>query len=250
MKKPLTIVPAVLIILTVIGGIYYYIKAPNRTNKETIKIDLSTVECSRVQNNIKNCPEDYFCNESILGGLGIDERGRYIASTGHEGGDNKCYKLCKSNNDCPGDNPYCTKMEVSLGDYSETKLVCQKKESCAAQGESFYTNTSPLYCCKGLDNVLNYEISIAGKCYIFIKNTSYGNTAGICSNCGDSICQSGENVCSCPVDCVGRKEPEYKTVQDFCAKYWNTTDKSIQDPCMKDAAFIGNPICDLCPLTP
>lgn len=116
MKKSLTIVVVVLIILTVAGGVYYFINPPNKIKK----VDLSTLECSRVPNNIKNCPTGYFCNESVSGGLGPDG-GIPIE---HIRGDNKCYKICESKDDCTAELPNCSKVSVMIEDYSESEKVC------------------------------------------------------------------------------------------------------------------------------
>lgn len=91
------------------------------------------------------------------------------------------------------------------------------KSNCAKQGEIFDLSNSsnPSKCCEGLKNVhISDTLSIADKCYW--TGTESKSSEGICSNCGNNICEDIENVCSCPEDCTGKATSDYSTLRDFC----------------------------------
>lgn len=54
-------------------------------------------------------------------------------------------------------------------------------------------------CCDGLQSINPYDIvpDNLNDCAGHAINGNYG----ICSNCGDGICKSWENICNCPKDC-------------------------------------------------
>ena len=208
----------------------------------TVKTSPDTSKgCSRLSGG-SDCPEGYFCYESISGGLGPDGP----IDGGHIGGGNECYKLCETDSDCPDTSPHCVGKEVITQDMAEIKNLCLK-ESCAGQGEKYYKlNYKPDRCCKGLTDVFGRAtgyISIADQCY------STGEEAflliGKCSDCGNRICESVETVCGCPEDCRGQNLSDYATVQDFCTLYWDTNE-AIRKKCRPWESFSDNSICELC----
>ena len=83
--------------------------------------------------------------------------------------------------------------------------VCKLVETCGKEGEKFYpfeTGRSPVVCCEGLTEWLagfdTREI-VNGKCVE--TGLVAGAPYGICINCGNGICEDIENICNCPKDC-------------------------------------------------
>src|SRR3989338_3676583 len=89
--------------------------------------------------------------------------------------------------------------------------------NCAAQGERFdATDTSkPDKCCEGLDDIHSTNtVSVTDKCYeIGAKSDS---SAGVCSDCGNGVCDDVETSCGCAEDCAGKGRSDFFTAQQFC----------------------------------
>jgi len=83
----------------------------------------------------------------------------------------------------------------SFGNNSSPNLL-----NCAKAGElSFNDVTGEMKeCCSGLKEVGNLPDGTAEECTDFSKMEGFGS---ICTNCGNSICESWENRCICPADC-------------------------------------------------
>jgi hypothetical protein len=105
-------------------------------------------------------------------------------------------------------------------------------EKCAKEGEKFsgvYADY-PNNCCSGLtewNSGMDTRISVAGHCYGTGKLA--GSPIGTCINCGNGVCEEIENICNCPKDCP--EKSDYKTVKEFCDKYWKP---SITEKCESD----------------
>lgn len=67
-----------------------------------------------------------------------------------------------------------------------------KEVACAKAGED---SGIAKQCCSGLNNIAKGGEMVNGRCEFPI------GTLGVCSDCGNKICESWENVCNCPVDC-------------------------------------------------
>ncbi len=64
---------------------------------------------------------------------------------------------------------------------------------CAQAGEH---SGVAIQCCEGLDEISNSLVGNDGMCAYPI------GAYPICSDCGNGICESWENLCSCPEDCL------------------------------------------------
>lgn len=64
------------------------------------------------------------------------------------------------------------------------------QQNCAGEG-----TFTPQTCCQGLTRLGAYSIDQTGACVVL-------RTQGPCSNCGNGICSTWENVCNCPQDCT------------------------------------------------
>ena len=53
-------------------------------------------------------------------------------------------------------------------------------------------------CCSDLKEVGNLPDGTLEECKNFAEMEGFGS---ICSDCGNSVCESWENRCNCPVDC-------------------------------------------------
>lgn len=80
-----------------------------------------------------------------------------------------------------------------------------KKTECVPEGHAIMGpfgvfNTT---CCEGLREIYTDEIYDSGKCVLDVNVGHTGEEGGICSRCGDGICnpQTAETYCSCPKDC-------------------------------------------------
>lgn len=197
--------------------------------------------CSRIADQIRECPEGYFCYESIGGGIGPEGP----LPVTHLGGDNKCHKLCQVDSDCTVRNPHCIGKAIVTGDASENIALCWK-EDCAAQGENYYDAGKPDRCCEGLIDVYSSAdgyISIADECYYTASGGSL--EGGKCSDCGNGVCEAVESVCGCPEDCEGKGRFDYETVDEFCDEHWSVSNVT-QTRCETWEIFVDNPICDIC----
>ena len=80
-------------------------------------------------------------------------------------------------------------------------------------------------------------ISVEDVCYE--TGLISGNPIGICTNCGNGICEEIETVCGCPTDCVGEEKSDFLTVQDFC-------DTGYTQYCVEEITLELD-LCQLCP---
>tara|TARA_Y100000310_G_C20588640_1_gene766773 strand:- start:441 stop:884 length:444 start_codon:yes stop_codon:yes gene_type:complete len=119
------------------------------------------------------------------------------------------------------------------------------KSGCAKEGEQYskvFTDEYPENCCEGLTEYefgMDTSFSVADKCYE--TGQLSGLPVGICISCGDGRCRGvGEEVCSCPEDCVGRGKSGYNTIQEFC-------DEGYEKFCPEDTPEVENSeLCALC----
>ncbi|MFA5020013.1 MAG: hypothetical protein WC533_02855 [Candidatus Pacearchaeota archaeon] len=126
-----------------------------------------------------------------------------------------------------------------------TKQECENANifenvNCARQGEVFDSFNSsdnlPDACCSGLIDVSKPDtISIADKCY-WDGLASGWPFSGVCSDCGNGVCEDVESVCGCLKDC-GAENSDYIAIQDFC-------DNGYDLYCNKGLSDL--PICSLC----
>ena len=98
-------------------------------------------------------------------------------------------------------------------------LTPEPAQDCAGIGEAFsWSHNDPSLpgeCCEGLKNVrTSNHISVADKCYF--DGSASGYQTGICSDCGNGICEPFESVCGCSEDCAGLGLSDFDTVQEFC----------------------------------
>ncbi|MBT4166430.1 hypothetical protein HOE04_05310 [archaeon] len=94
---------------------------------------------------------------------------------------------------------------------------------CAKQGEwyDFTDPTNSNECCEGIDDVHSTDsLSVADECYW--TGTASGYPGGVCSNCGNGICESVESVCGCAEDCIEKEKSSYQTVEEFCSDGYNS----------------------------
>ena len=98
-----------------------------------------------------------------------------------------------------------------IGEYSKngtankiTKPVDQETENCAKEGESVGSCVGCKKCCQGLQpmDYLKYN----SEC---VNSPMPGG--GVCSNCGNGICdeKNNEDECNCPEDCGEIKIPDW-----------------------------------------
>ncbi len=114
--------------------------------------------------------------------------------------------------------------------------------NCAGQGELWDAgdDSYPNSCCEGLTTVSSAGgISVADECYW--KGMDSGYPGGICSDCGNRICESAESVCGCSEDCVGQDKSDYETIEEFCSSsdYELYCDRDFSEGFELD-------LCDLC----
>jgi len=135
-------------------------------------------------------------------------------------GDGICDPITEASHTCPQD--------------------CQEK-TCAKEGEliSFINSGYPTECCAGLTewpSGMSTYISVADRC--FETGRMAGSPVGTCINCGNGVCESIENPCNCPKDCIGKERSTYKTVAEFC-------DLGYKTYCSNEIAR-DLPLCKLC----
>jgi hypothetical protein len=116
-------------------------------------------------------------------------------------------------------------------------------ESCARQGERFDVNDDSLsnQCCSGLRNVeASKGVSIGLDCFWTEPEYSQDKSKGVCSSCGNGICESVESACGCAIDC--QDQAEFETREEFCElgfnKYRRVCDNA--DPRLEFS------LCDIC----
>jgi len=109
--------------------------------------------------------------------------------------------------------------EVSNG---IVNFVDQEVENCAKEGESVGTCAGCMEkCCQGLKPMANLKYN--GECV----NLPAPGSGGVCSNCGNGICddENSEDECNCPEDC-GEKINEnfYCKENSDCKVYFSHCD--------------------------
>jgi len=132
------------------------------------------------------------------------------------------------------DNPFKDELEMcSL--CSETPVP-----ECANQGEwfDFSDPSTPNECCESLDDVHSTDsISVSDECYW--TRTASGYPGGVCSDCGNGICEDVESVCGCAEDCTGKGNSDYNTIQEFCSEGYEQYCSDLPEGMELD-------LCDLC----
>jgi hypothetical protein len=116
-----------------------------------------------------------------------------------------------------------------------------ESELCAKQGETYvFTDpNTPNQCCEGLVDVNDPDsVSVADECYWDGRESGF--PGGVCSNCGNGICEEVEGVCGCPEDCVGNEKSRFNTVQEFC-------DEGYAIFCDDVPEVLDLEVCKLCP---
>jgi len=111
---------------------------------------------------------------------------------------------------------HLSSISTTFSVFTEKNLWLGEK-ICAGQGEWIdFTDASKLNkCCEGLKNVHTTDsLSVADECYWV--GTATGYPGGVCSNCGNGVCEEIESVCGCADDCVGKGKSEYNTIKEFC----------------------------------
>lgn len=97
--------------------------------------------------------------------------------------------------------------------------------ACANQGESFSTVPEyyvennginyPPRCCEGLNDVSSpNSLCINNQSYTLNIETGLP-PIGVCSNCGNGVCEEVENACVCPTDCFN-KQMDFASINEFC----------------------------------
>lgn len=117
-------------------------------------------------------------------------------------------------------------------------------EDCAGQGEwyDFTDSSTPNQCCVGLVDVHSTDsLSVADECYWI--GTASGYPGGVCSDCGNGICEDIESVCGCAEDCVGEEKSSFNTVQQFC-------DENYEQYCGDLPEGMELELCNLCGSSP
>ncbi len=87
-----------------------------------------------------------------------------------------------------------------------TSFACVPEGECAQENETVYFDFvagpgRPVQCCNGSAGILLLSTLLDdGSC----TPIPVGGARGMCSMlCGNEVCDSGENICSCPQDCSG-----------------------------------------------
>ncbi|MBL7059009.1 hypothetical protein ISS08_00985 [Candidatus Pacearchaeota archaeon] len=83
--------------------------------------------------------------------------------------------------------------------YSEQEEINQL--FCASEGEIYFDSTTgeSNECCEGLVPKTGLPDGGPAECEEFSQMDGWST---ICTNCGNSICESWENKCICPEDCA------------------------------------------------
>ena len=119
--------------------------------------------------------------------------------------------------------------------------------SCAHEGEHYsqvYTDRYPQQCCDGLTawpSGMDTRIAIGPRCYD--TGIVSGNPVGTCLNCGNGVCDPIENVCNCPLDCVGGQNSAYPSIDAFCSSK-DPYAQSILKRCSENPKV--STLCSLC----
>jgi len=90
--------------------------------------------------------------------------------------------------------------------YKTVELVDQETKNCAREGESIGTCAGCIgKCCQGLKPMVNLKYN--DKCV----DLPAPGSSGVCSNCGNGICdgENNEDECNCPEDCGEIKIPDW-----------------------------------------
>ena len=154
--------------------------------------------------NVCNCPVDcgpkkcieegkqgnVFINEKCCPGLTQSPLYTLVSSAG------ECIAL-------PGGDFICTKCGDGICGKGEDNCVCPEdcKKTCIAEGEKGNAFNDEK-CCSGLTPLSPTYPTSEGGCTPIVPDGSF-----ICARCSNNVCGKGENVCNCPVDCIGKNLP-------------------------------------------
>jgi hypothetical protein len=85
----------------------------------------------------------------------------------------------------------CTAREKDVGE-------CAEFQGCTPSGDAVRAKIVCSICCEGLVP-MNPARYVDGKC-----ESPQALDSNVCAPCGDGVCSAsdGENVCSCPADCI------------------------------------------------
>jgi hypothetical protein len=128
-----------------------------------------------------------------------------------------CVKIGES---IPG-NRICLDCGNGICEEFENECTCPDDcdpNGCIGQGETYYPNEGDK-CCAYLEHAWNYVVDENGKCSWILKEGSWKQQL-ICVNCGNGICEEGENPCICPSDCgdtvcAGHGEIPWPTAEGY-----------------------------------
>ncbi|MAH07074.1 hypothetical protein CMI38_02380 [Candidatus Pacearchaeota archaeon] len=131
-----------------------------------------------------------------------------------------------------------TKIFRIVSGIDESPGICHF--DCAIQNETINSlNVSNFSaCCTGFEDVIVLNnISVFDECYW--NGSLSSSSSGICSECGNGVCEDIESVCSCPTDCVGKGRSDYSTVEEFC-------DNGFNQYCVNQTFNLSDRLCGLC----
>ncbi len=126
------------------------------------------------------------------------------------------YELDLETGDCIfPDGNRCNQWKFYRGECGENY---QEDIPCKKAGETLILNSDfgTGDCCSGLKKISNpiRDLSLQDKCPDPASERNIvGAPAGICSDCGNGICEDWEDRCNCPVDCdTERTDQQKKTI--------------------------------------
>lgn len=128
-----------------------------------------------------------------------------------------------------GDGNNCSLTEFYNGSCGTTYVV---NASCAEAGERVGVITE---CCGNLSSIGEYSED-EGDCLSRMVIGVYG----ICSNCGDDVCEEWENNCSCPDDCEAEPSPGNTTCPSVCVEYYDLEQDCEFEDCGSGCLTIDN----------
>ncbi len=135
--------------------------------------------CDLEEDNV-TCPEDCTGSDyNLLVGNDTDEHG-CKSSAGYSWCEAKAKCIRVWEEDCGSD------------------LDLPASNGCITEGGSIrdYQGTS---CCEGLGRISTSRPKITGECEFITGGV------GVCSDCGNEVCEQWENKCNCPADCLKKQ---------------------------------------------